>query len=124
MSGFTMEQLLAAARSRIREVSAEELRAGVEKDAVIIDVREPEEHASGHIPGSINIPRGVIESEVDPRPEMGGVIAPELQDRNRPIYLYCRSGGRSALAADTLQKMGFTRVASVAGGMLAWNSTR
>ena len=56
MSGLTMEQLLAAARSRIREVSVEELRAGVEKNAVIIDVREPEEHASGHIPGSINLP--------------------------------------------------------------------
>ncbi len=124
MSGLTMEQMVAAARSRIREISVEELRAGVEDDAVIIDVREPEEHASDCIPGSTNIPRGVIESEIDPRPEMGGVIAPALQDRNRPIYLYCRSGGRSALAADTLQKMGFTRVASVAGGMLAWNSAR
>lgn len=120
MSGLTMEQIVARARARIREISAEALRAGVEEDAVLIDVREPEEHAADHIPGSVNIPRGVIEAEVEPRPELGGVTAPELQDRHRPIYLYCRSGGRSALAADALQQMGFTKVASLAGGILAW----
>jgi len=117
-----MEQLVAAARSRIREITAADLRAGLEADAVLIDVREPAEHAAGRIPGSVNIPRGVLESEVEPRPEMGGMTAPELADKDRPIYLYCRSGGRSALAADSLQKMGLTRVASVAGGIIAWQA--
>ena len=123
MSLHTMEQLVAEARSRIREVSVDRLREGIEDNAVLIDVREADEHAAGHIPGSVNIPRGVLESEVEPGPEMGGRTAPELQDRHRPIYLYCRSGGRSALAADALQNMGFTRVASVAGGMLMWEAT-
>jgi len=122
MTPLTMDQMVAEARSRIREISATELRAGLEPDAVLIDVREPSEHAASHIPGSVNIPRGVLEAEVDPRPEMGGVTAPELADRNRPIYLYCRSGGRSALAADALRAMGFSRVASLAGGIIAWQA--
>jgi rhodanese-related sulfurtransferase len=124
MTPLTMEQLVAEARSRIREISVQQLLSGVEEDAVLIDVREPEEYSADRIPGSINIPRGVLEAEVEPRPEMGGVTAPELRDRDRPIYLYCRSGGRSALAADSLPKMGFTRVASVAGGILAWHAIR
>lgn len=123
MTQQTMEQLVAAARSRIREITVQQLRQGIEDDAVLIDVREADEHAAGHIPGSVNIPRGVLEAEVAPGPEMGGMVAPELQDRDRPIYLYCRSGGRSALAADALQNMGFSRVASVAGGMLMWEAT-
>jgi len=122
MQPLSMEQLVAAARSRIREITAADLRAGLEADAVLIDVREPAEHAAGRIPGSVNIPRGVLESEVEPRPEMGGMTAPELADEDRTIYLFCRSGGRSALAADSLQKMGLTRVASVAGGIIAWQA--
>lgn len=123
MTQQTMEQLVASAKSRIREVTVDQVRQGLEEDAVLIDVREADEHAAGHIPGSVNIPRGVLEAEVEPGPEMAGETAPELQDKDRPIYLYCRSGGRSALAADALQNMGFTRVASVAGGMLMWNAT-
>jgi rhodanese-related sulfurtransferase len=119
-----MEEIVARARSRIREVTAEDLLSGIEEDAILIDVREPEEHAAENIPGSINIPRGILEAEVEPRPEMGGVTAPELQDRDRPIYLYCRSGGRSALAADSLQQMGFSRVASLAGGIIAWRARK
>jgi rhodanese-related sulfurtransferase len=119
---MSMEQLVNEARSRIREIAAADIRAGLEAGAVLIDVREPAEHAAGRIPGSVNIPRGILEAEVEPRPEMGGVTAPALADKQRPIYLYCRSGGRSALAADALQKMGFARVASVAGGIIAWQA--
>ncbi|MGD8733964.1 MAG: rhodanese-like domain-containing protein [Gammaproteobacteria bacterium] len=124
MPPLTMNEMVARARSRIREVTAEDLARGLEEDAVLIDVREPEEHAAERIPGSVNIPRGILEAEVEPRPELGGVTAPELQDRDRPIYLYCRSGGRSALAADSLQQMGFSRVASLAGGILAWRANQ
>jgi rhodanese-related sulfurtransferase len=106
---------------RITEVSVDDFENSRLDDAVVIDVREPNEHQEGHIPGSVNIPRGVLEAEVDTSPEMGGKIAPELQNPERAIYLYCRTGGRSALAADALQQMGFTNVLSLAGGMLAWS---
>lgn len=121
---ITMEQLVAGARARIREVSVSELEAGLGPDMVLIDVREPDEHAAGHIPGSVNIPRGVLEAEVAPVPEMGGETAAALADKDRPICLYCRTGGRSALAADALQNMGFTRVTSLAGGFVAWQAPR
>lgn len=121
---ITMEQLVAEARARIREVGVSELEAGLGPDTVLIDVREPDEHAAGHIPGSVNIPRGVLEAEVAPVPEMGGETAAALADKDRSICLYCRTGGRSALAADALQKMGFTRVTSLAGGFVAWQRAR
>jgi rhodanese-related sulfurtransferase len=121
---ITMEQLVAAARARIREVSVAEARTGLDPDTIFIDVREPDEHAAGHIPGSVNIPRGVLEAEVAPVPEMGGETAAALSDKNRSLCLYCRTGGRSALAADALQKMGFTRVTSLAGGIVAWQQAR
>lgn len=121
---ITMEQLVAAARARVREVSVAEARTGLDADTIFIDVREPDEHAAGHIPGSVNIPRGVLEAEVAPVPEMGGETAAALADKDRSICLYCRTGGRSALAADALQKMGFTRVTSLAGGIVAWQEAR
>lgn len=119
-----MQQLVARARANIREVSIEEFETHRPADAVVIDVREPDEFADEHIPGAVNIPRGVIEAEVEPVEEMGGRVAPELHDPHRPIYLYCRSGGRSALAAHALQEMGFTRIFSIAGGILAWDQWR
>ena len=121
---LTMQQLVARARAHIREVTVEEYEKGRGPDTVLIDVREPEEYGEGHIPGAVNIPRGVIEAEVEPVEEMAGKVAPELHDHNRPIYLYCRSGGRSALAAFALQEMGFTQVFSISGGILAWDQWR
>lgn len=121
---MTMQQLVAEARSRIREISVAELDQHHAPDTVLIDVREPDEFAAGHIPGSLNIPRGVLEAEVSPVPEMGGATAAVLADRDRPLCLYCRTGGRSALAADALQKMGFSRVVSLAGGYAAWCQQR
>ncbi len=118
---LTLLQMVSRAMERITEVSVDDFENSRLDDAVVIDVREPNEHQEGHIPGSVNIPRGVLEAEVDTSPEMGGKIAPELQNPERAIYLYCRTGGRSALAADALQQMGFTNVLSLAGGMLAWS---
>ncbi|MGI9263290.1 MAG: rhodanese-like domain-containing protein [Gammaproteobacteria bacterium] len=118
---LTLLQLVSRAMERITEVSVDDFESNRLDDAVVIDVREPDEHQEGHIPGSVNIPRGVLEAEVDTSKEMNCKVAPELQNRKRPIYLYCRTGGRSALAADALQQMGFTNVLSLAGGMVAWN---
>lgn len=121
---ITMQQLVAEGRSRIREINVAELDQHRASDTVLIDVREPDEFAAGHIPGSLNIPRGVLEAEVSPVPEMGGETAAVLADKDRPLCLYCRTGGRSALAADVLQKMGFSGVVSLAGGYAAWCQQR
>ncbi|MGB5209052.1 MAG: rhodanese-like domain-containing protein [Gammaproteobacteria bacterium] len=121
---MTMEQMVAKARSVITEISVDNFNHQLPEHTVLIDVREPEEHSAGHIPGSLNIPRGVLEAEVAPVPEMGGETAAALSDKNRPICVYCRTGGRSAMAANALQEMGFTRVLSLAGGYSAWCEDR
>lgn len=113
-------QLVQAARARIREIAAPELPAWRGQGAVLVDVREPAEYATGHIEGAINIPRGVLEFEIQASAELDSVTDPALAARDRPLVLYCRSGGRAALAADSLGQMGFTRVASLAGGIGAW----
>jgi rhodanese-related sulfurtransferase len=74
----------------------------------LIDVREPDEFTSGHIPGAINIPRGVIEFRI-----WGAVGTPENTPTDQRIYLYCKTGGRCALAAESLQELGFTRAIPV-----------
>lgn len=108
--------LVAAARSRIREVDAGDCLAG---EAVVIDVREPAEFAQGHLPGAINLPRGVLEFQIRAHPAVAGRTAgsPAL-----PLLLYCLTGGRSALAADSLGQLGFEDVRSLAGGLQAWRN--
>jgi rhodanese-related sulfurtransferase len=113
-------EMVQAARARIREIAAAELPAWREQGSVVVDVREPAEYATGHIEGAINIPRGVLEFEIHASTELGNVTDPALAARDRPLVLYCRSGGRAALAAESLGRMGFTRVASLAGGIGAW----
>jgi rhodanese-related sulfurtransferase len=113
-------ELVAEARDRIQEVSVEELAAESRDDYVLIDVREPAEFATGHIAGAVHIPRGVLEFQVEANPAVACVTEPALAVREQPIVLYCRTGGRSALAAESLQKLGFSRVRSLAGGITAW----
>ena len=112
--------LVAQARSEITEITVEEL-AGRPSPAVLIDVREPDEFAEGHIPGAVNIPRGKLEFAILNHPELQ--LIQEVDPGSLPrteIVLYCRSGGRGALAAQSLQSMGFTQVLSVQGGYLEW----
>lgn len=116
----TVNDLVAAARRVIHEVDAAGLAARSGTASVLIDVREPHEYAAGHLPGAINLPRGVLEFQVDAHPAMACATAPALADRGRPILLYCRSGGRAALAAQSLAAMGFSDVRSIAGGIQAW----
>ena len=117
---LSVAELVLNARARIQEIAGTELPRWREAGAALIDVREPAEYATGHIEGAINIPRGVLEFEVQATPALDNVTDPALALRERPIVLYCRSGGRAALAADSLQQMGFTRVVSLAGGIGAW----
>jgi len=118
----SVSDLVAAARRIISETSPESaalsLRGGA--DVVLIDVREPAEFAAGHIQGSINIPRGVLEFQVESHPALGCVTEPALSVRHRPLLICCRSGGRAALAAASLAAMGFSEVRSVAGGIQGW----
>ena len=80
---------------------------------LLIDVREIDEWNAGHIPGAIHIPRGILEFKISE-------VAP---DRNTPIALYCRSGGRSTVSANQLIKMGYSNVKNLEGGYLAYNDT-
>lgn len=116
---ITAADLVADARRLIREVAPADFNAAC-SDTVLIDVREPAEFETGHIPGSINIPRGVLEFQVDAHPAVANVSDPALSHKERPIVVVCRTGGRAALAALSLQRLGFSDVRSVAGGVLAW----
>jgi rhodanese-related sulfurtransferase len=96
------------AKSRIREVGIEELRMMLPSlgQFLLIDTREESEWTAGHAAGAVQLGKGIIERDIE-------TLAP---DKNQPIVLYCGGGYRSALAADALQKMGYTCVASLAGG--------
>ena len=110
--------LVQEARTQIRELSPADYQAA---DAcVLIDVREPAEFDTGHIPGAINIPRGVLEFQVEAHPAVANVRDPELAQKSQPLLVYCLTGGRSALSALNLQRMGFTQVRSLSGGIKAW----
>jgi cysteine desulfurase/selenocysteine lyase len=115
----TWQDFVSEAKSRIREVSQDEFRQwlkekenkeGEGRDLVILDVREANDHAHSRIEGSINIPRGVLELEIEDT----------VPDREKPIVVYCGGGGRSALAADVLQQMGYQHVYSLQGGYKQW----
>lgn len=117
---ITAADLVAEARAKIHEVAPGAFDAG-RGDAVLIDVREPAEFETGHIPGSINIPRGVLEFQVDAHPAVANVSDPALSHKERPIVVVCRTGGRAALSAVNLQRLGFSDVRSIAGGVIAWD---
>lgn len=118
-SSITASDLVAEARAAIRETSPSGFHAAP-GDAVVIDVREPSEFETGHIPGAINIPRGVLEFQVDAHPAVANVSDPALSHKERPIVVVCRTGGRAALSAVNLQRLGFANVRSIAGGVIAW----
>ncbi|WP_334178002.1 rhodanese-like domain-containing protein [Pseudoxanthomonas sp.] len=116
----TVQDLVADARRRIEEVAPSPLAVGA--DAVVIDVREPAEYAQGHLPGAINLPRGVLEFQIHAHPAMACGTNDALAAPDRELLLYCLTGGRSALAADSLRALGFTRARSLAGGLTAWRN--
>ncbi|WP_394696938.1 rhodanese-like domain-containing protein [Pseudoxanthomonas japonensis] len=116
----TVQELVAEARGRIEEIAPDRLVA--QRSGIVIDVREPAEYAQGHLPGAINLPRGVLEFQIHAHPAMACTTSEALAVPDRDVVLYCLTGGRSALAAESLQSLGFTRVRSLAGGLIAWRN--
>lgn len=113
----TAAELVADARGRVENLDVEQFAAEVGRpDVVVVDLREPEEVAAGHVPGAVRVPRGMLEFRADPTSPYHD---PRLQPGAR-ILLYCASGGRSALAADALRTLGHTDVAHLAPGFAAW----
>jgi molybdopterin/thiamine biosynthesis adenylyltransferase/rhodanese-related sulfurtransferase len=109
----SFRELLADTRSRIREIDTAEAETAIAApEAVVLDVREPDEYEQGAIPGAIHIPRGHLESQVENK----------VVDRDAPVVVYCAGGTRSAFAADTLQQLGYTNVSSVVGGFNKWKN--
>ena len=107
------EKLVADAKRNIQEISPQETAAALDRgDTLLIDVRDPGEWQEGHIPGATNFSRGTVELEIEG-------AAPDL---SMPIITHCGGGGRSALAAESLQRMGYTNVKSMAGGFKAWKA--
>jgi len=117
---LTVRDLIAAARARIREIQPAELLELQQFGCAVVDVREPDEFAEGHIPGAVNIPRGLLEFEIDGHPAVNYQTAAALSHRERPIILYCLSGGRSVLAAEALLRLGFVNPMSLDHGILGW----
>lgn len=105
-------QIVDDARKRIHEVTIDDVKRRLDQGEkfLLIDVREESEYAKDHLPGSIHLGKGIIERDVEER----------VPDLRTPMILYCGGGFRSALAADNLQKMGYTQVLSMDGGVRGW----
>ncbi|MCI0684628.1 MAG: sulfurtransferase [Gemmataceae bacterium] len=106
--------IVADAKKRIRETTVDEVNAklGRRQEFVLIDVREESEWARDHLPGAIHLGKGVIERDIETR----------IPDPETPIIVYCGGGYRSALVADSLQKMGYKNVLSMDGGIRDWRN--
>jgi rhodanese-related sulfurtransferase len=104
------------ARSRIKETDVDAVKQKLDSGEkfMLVDVREESEFAKDHLPGAIHLGKGVIERDIEAR----------VPDLNTPLILYCGGGFRSALAADNLQKMGYTNVISMDGGVRGWREKK
>jgi len=100
------------ARKRVREVTIDDIKARLDRGEklLLVDVREESEYAKDHLPGAVHLGKGIIERDIEER-------VPELDTE---LVLYCGGGYRSTLAADNLQKMGYTNVLSMDGGIRGW----
>ena len=94
-----VKEMVAKAKASIKTISAEEVKAAIDKKekAVILDVRDPNEYAAGHLPGAINVSRGTLEFNVWGK----------VPDQSAKVYVYCKTAGRSALATKTLNDLGY-----------------
>jgi rhodanese-related sulfurtransferase len=105
-------KLVEDAKSRVRETTVDEIKTRLDRgeEFVLVDVREESEWQKDHLPGAIHLGKGVIERDVEQK----------IPDLKTELVLYCGGGFRSALAADNLQKMGYTNVISMDGGVRGW----
>lgn len=108
---MTSQDMVAEAKNCIRSITAEEGKALFDKGGyTFLDCRTAKEFKMGHVPGAINIPRGLLEFKIDK----------QIPDRATPIVMYCKSGGRGSLATQTLCSMGYTNASNMDGGWMAW----
>ncbi len=105
-------KLVESARARVREVSVEDVRAMQARGESFrfVDVREDDEWRAGYCEGAVHLGRGIIERDIEG----------QIPDAQSSVVLYCGGGFRSALAAESLAKMGYTNVVSMAGGIRSW----
>jgi rhodanese-related sulfurtransferase len=105
-------QLVSDAKTRIKELTVDDVKVRLDQAAkfTLVDVREDHEWAAGHLPQAVHLGKGILERDAETR----------LPDLHADIVLYCGGGFRSALAADALQKMGYTNVWSMDGGFRGW----
>jgi rhodanese-related sulfurtransferase len=111
--------IVAQAKATIKECTVTDVHECLGADTIFIDIREPAEFQRGHIPGAVHLPRGLLEFDIHNlvdkcRKDLN--VPPEEQ----PIVLYCGTGGRSALAALSAESLGYKKVRSMAGGIVAW----
>src|SRR5436309_10704760 len=107
------EKLVAEAKKNIQEISPQHTALALKRgDTLLIDVRDADEWREGHVPGAKNFSRGTVELEIEE-------AAPDL---STPIITHCGGGGRSALTAESLKRMGYKNVQSMAGGFKAWKA--
>jgi rhodanese-related sulfurtransferase len=110
---ITPQNMVAEAKQHITEVNVDTAKKLIaEGNIVLVDTREESEYAAGHIDNALLLPRGVLEFKIGNNPE--------LADKSKAVLIYCRTGGRSALAAQTMQQLGYKNVLSMAGGFEAW----
>lgn len=108
----TAHDLVVAAKNRVTEVPLAQAEQAILDADLLIDVREADEYAAGHLPGAVHISRGLLEFKLS--------ATPALAARDQKVVLYCKTSGRAALAACALLDMGYRQVQSLAGGFDAW----
>jgi rhodanese-related sulfurtransferase len=109
-------KLVQDAKKRVKETNVAEVKRRMDagEKFVLVDVREDNEWANGHLPGAVHLGKGIIERDIEQR----------VPDTNAKVILYCGGGFRSALAADNLQKMGYNNLESMDGGWKGWLDAR
>ncbi|WP_432698346.1 rhodanese-like domain-containing protein [Marinobacterium sp. YM272] len=110
----TAMDLVGAAKAQIQEVDLNAAEAEILSADAIIDVREPEEYNNGHLPGAVNIPRGLLEFKLS--------SDEALSARDLNLMIYCKTSGRAALSALAMKEMGYLHVSSISGGFDAWQA--
>ncbi len=110
----TAHDLVTEAKKNIQEISLQDAEQAIRESDILIDVREADEFALGHLPGAVLMPRGLLEFKLS--------AMPALSARDLKAVLYCKTSGRAALAAQAMHAMGYLNVKSIAGGFDAWQA--
>jgi len=108
----TAQDLVAAAKANTEEISVKQASESIKDVDLLLDVREADEYAQGHLSGAVLVPRGLLEFKLS--------STPELSRRDLKVMIYCKTSGRAALAAAVMKDMGYLHVRSIAGGYDAW----